>query len=110
MYLYLASVSLAFSSIALLVMSIERYLGGYYPVFHRTSVTKRRLLILFPKLLSPEALMYTIYSRGLVTNGVVLLLVFMALYTPPFVFFTNLCWIIKTNDRVLNGSAEHDKE
>ena len=29
---------------ALLVMNIERYLGAYYPIFHRTSVTRRRLL------------------------------------------------------------------
>ena len=87
MYLHLASVSFAFSSIALLVMSIERYLGGYYPVFHRTSVTRRRLLILFPILLSPEALMCAIYSRGLVTNAAVLLLMFMAFYMPPFIFF-----------------------
>ena len=34
------------SMLVLLVMSIERYLGVYYPLFHRTSVTRRRLLTL----------------------------------------------------------------
>ena len=41
-----ASVFLGLSFVALLVMSIERYLGAYYPIFHRTSITRRRLLTL----------------------------------------------------------------
>ena len=53
-WLYLDSVVVffAFSLFALLVMSIERYLGAYYPIFHRTSVTRRRLLTLLAILLS----------------------------------------------------------
>ena len=35
-----------FSIIALLVMTIERYLAVYFPILHRTSVTRRRLLTL----------------------------------------------------------------
>jgi hypothetical protein len=37
------SVFLGFSLLALLVMNFERYLATYYPIFHRTSVTKGRL-------------------------------------------------------------------
>ena len=36
----------AFSFIALLVMSFDRYLATSHPIFHRTSVTKRRLAII----------------------------------------------------------------
>jgi hypothetical protein len=37
---------LAFSLLALLVMNFDRYLATSYPIFHRTSVTKGRLLTL----------------------------------------------------------------
>ena len=86
-YLYFANAFLGFSSIALLVMSIERYLGAYCPIFHRTSVTRRRLLILFPILLIPSAVMYMIYSYGIIVSSPMLLLIFMALYLLPFMFF-----------------------
>ena len=46
-YLNIFNVLLIFSPFALLVMSIERYVGAYYPVFHHTSVTRRRLRTLF---------------------------------------------------------------
>ena len=42
----IASVFVGLSFLALLVMSIERYLGAYHPIFHRTSITRRRLLTL----------------------------------------------------------------
>ena len=38
--------SLVFSLFALLVMNFDRYLATSYPIFHRTSVTKGRLLTL----------------------------------------------------------------
>ena len=45
-YLGYVEVFTGLSILALLVMNIERYLGAYYPIFHRTSVTRRRLLTL----------------------------------------------------------------
>ena len=42
----LTSTFLAFSYFALLVMNFDRYLATSYPIFHRTSVTKGRLLTL----------------------------------------------------------------
>ena len=38
--------SFGFSLLALLVMNFDRYLATYYPIFHRTSVTKGKLLTL----------------------------------------------------------------
>ena len=46
MYLNFVVVLLGFSFHVLLVMSIERYLGAFYPIFHRTSLTRCRLLTL----------------------------------------------------------------
>jgi hypothetical protein len=40
------SIFLVFSLFALLVMNFDRYLATSYPIFHRTSVTKGRLLTL----------------------------------------------------------------
>ena len=39
-----SNIFLGFSLLALLVMNFDRYLATYYPIFHRTSVTKGRLL------------------------------------------------------------------
>ena len=43
----LTNVFLGFSYFALLVMNFDRYLATFYPIFHRTSVTKGRHLTLF---------------------------------------------------------------
>ena len=85
-YLQSASVSVAFSLFSLLVMSIERYLGAYYPIFHRTSVTKRRLLTLLAILLIPSGILGTISTNDLVIYRERLLIIFIAVYLPPFLF------------------------
>ena len=48
------SIFFTFSLFALLVMNFDRYLATSYPFFHRTSVTKRRLLTLFAILIIVE--------------------------------------------------------
>ena len=85
-YLLCSSVFLSISFVILLVMSIERYLGAYRPIFHRTSVTKRRLLILLAILLIPTATMNIISRNGLVISCAVFAAIFMGLFLPPFIF------------------------
>ena len=41
----IGSTTTAFSLLALLTMTLERYLGLAYPLFHKTSVTKKRLAV-----------------------------------------------------------------
>ena len=43
----LSTTLLCFSVLALFVMSFDQYLATHYPIFHRTSVTKKKLLTLF---------------------------------------------------------------
>ena len=93
-YLYLSGVFLTFSFYLLLVMSIERYLGTYYPIFHHTSVTRRRLLTLFSTLLIPPAVMYVVSSDGLSVNPALFTLVFVVLYLPPFMFINFKLFVI----------------
>ena len=75
-------------------MSIERYLGAYYPIFHRTSVTRRRILTIFAILLIPTAVMYIISRRSLVIPRPVFLIIFLALFVPPFTFVNFKLFII----------------
>ena len=85
-YFNISAVFLVFSLIALLVMSIERYLGAYYPIFHRTSVTRRRILTAFAILLTPAIVMYIISAGSLVIPHPVFLIILLALFVPPFMF------------------------
>ena len=63
-YLKYSIVFCVFSVLALLVMSIERYLGAYHPIFHRTSITKRRLLTFLAILLIITTALYIISGKG----------------------------------------------
>ena len=84
-YLEFSGIFLVFSLLALLVMNIERYLGAYYPIFHRTSVTRRRLLTLLAILIIPSAVMYIISRYGFL-NYLMYLMIFTVLFVPPFIF------------------------
>ena len=77
---------IGFSTLALLVMSIEGYLGAYYPIFHRTSVTKRRLLTLLVILDVTAAVMHIFSENGLVISSTVFLIICTTLFLPLFMF------------------------
>ena len=85
-HLNISAVFLVFSFLALLVMSIERYLGAYYPIFHRTSVTRRRILTVLAISLTPTVVMYIISRNSLVIPRPVFLIIILALCLPPFMF------------------------
>ena len=93
-YVDISGTFLIFSHLALLVMNTERYLGAYYPIFHRTSVTRRRLLTLLAILLIPITVIRIISRNGLVISGAMLLLIFLALFLPPFIFVNFKLFII----------------
>ena len=85
-YLYISAVFLAFSLLALLVLSIERYLGAYYPIFHRTSVTRRRLLTLLAILLILATVTFAMSTGNLVISSILSDIILTALFLPPFIF------------------------
>ena len=85
-YLHISSVSLAFSFCVLLVMSIERYLGAYYPIFHRTSVTRRRLLTLLAILLIFQTIMWVISGNDMIISRALLVLIFVVAMFPPLLY------------------------
>ena len=109
-YLHLGHVFLAFSALVLLVMNIERYLGAYYPIFHRTSVTRRRLLTLLAILVIPSITITIVCLNDLIISLPVATIIYMALFLPPFTFvnFKLLIIAIKVRRRRAT-SPEHNK-
>jgi hypothetical protein len=57
------SIFLCFSYFALLVMNFARYLATSYPFFHRTSVTKGRLLTLLAILIIVDVILISIFVK-----------------------------------------------
>ncbi len=107
-YTRIASAFLGFSFFALLVMNIERYLGAYYPVFHRTSVTRRRLLTLLA--------MLVIFTTALLILMIVLMfspavggVISMAITILPFVFINYKLYRISKQNRVNNAISPQQR-
>ena len=85
-YFEVGSIFTSFSLLTLFVLSIERYLGAYYPIFHSTSVTKRRLLTLLAVLLICKIILGVLAVNDLVISGPVHVIIFVAIMFPPFLF------------------------
>ena len=91
MYLHISDVFLGFSFLTLLVMSIERYLGAYYPIYHRTSVTKRRLLTLLAILLLLHTTSYVISVNDMIISWTLVLIIGAIVLLPPLCISTSNC-------------------
>ena len=93
-YGHFSNVFVGFSMMTLLVMSIERYLGAYYPFFHRTSLTRRRLLTLLALLFLVPTVLVMISVNGWIASFAMILGIFFLIVFPPFLFFNyKLCMI-----------------
>ena len=67
---------------ALFVMNIDRYLATHYPIYHRTSVTKGKLLTLFTVLVTIELASSAMAINDLISFQVHLL-IFLAIFISP---------------------------
>ena len=85
-YFHVSGAFLGFPLLALLVMSTERYLGAYYPVFHRTSVTRRRLLIPLAMLLIFLTTLTALSTNNLVIPRAVATTTFAVIIFLPILF------------------------
>ena len=84
--LHLSSICIFSSLLALLVMSVDRYLATHYPLFHRASVTKGKLLTLFAFLFFIQITATIMSINDLVIPFEVDLLIFCAMYFPLMLF------------------------
>ena len=101
----LSSFSVIISLVALLVMNFNRYLATYYPIFHRTSVTKGKRLTLFVILSIPELILELIPVK----DETITLLVLITLF-PPMLFINYKLFIIVRKSRRNNGISPKIKK
>ena len=99
----------AFSLLALLVMNFDRYLATSHPLFHRTSVTKKRLLTLLAILMTIEVCL-ALLSLNKYISLERHLMIFFALVSPPMIFFNfKLFAVVRKNRRGNRVSPEMKK-
>ena len=98
----------AFSLLALLVMNFDRYLATSYPLFHRTSVTKKRLVTLLGILMIIEICMALMYLNKYISFKVSLI-AFFVLVSIPMLFFNYKLFAVVRKARRDNRVARQDK-
>ena len=79
---------IGFSHVALLVMNVDRYLATHYPIFHRTSGTKGKILALFTFLAIVVITVAAMGRNHLVIPYEVSVLILYTISIPPM-FFIN---------------------
>ena len=97
--LSLSNVFVTFSLLALLVMNFDRYLATYYPIFHRTSVTKRRLLTLLAIPIVVEVILALMSINEFVFLHYVFVLISFIIISPPMIFFNYKLFTIARKSR-----------
>ena len=85
---------LGFSLFALLVMNFDRYLATSYPIFHRTSVTKGRLLTLLAILIIVEITLRVMSVNDFVISYQVHLLIISILLIPAMLFINYKLFLV----------------
>ena len=95
----LTEIFIGFSFLALLVMNFDRYLATYYPIYHRTSVTKRKLLGLHGilSILGVAFLMLT--ASNIILSYQVGVLICLGILFPPMLFINYKLYIIAKKNR-----------
>ena len=93
------NVFLGFSLFALLVMNFDRYLATSYPIFHRTSVTKRRLLILLAILIIVEITLNAMSVNGFVISYQGHILIVSIIFFPAMLFINYKLFLVVRKSR-----------
>ena len=103
------NIFLGVSLASLLVMNFDRYLAISYPIFHRTSVTKGKLLTLLPILIVVELTLWLMSENDLFSNSVFLLICFIII-SPPMLFINYKLFTIARKTRRNNGISPEMKK
>ena len=95
---------------ALLVMSIDRYLATHYPIYHRTSVTKGKLLALFTVLVIIQITWSARAINDLVISFQVHLFIILAIFIPPMLFINYKLFTVARESRRNNEISPNETE
>ena len=90
---------LAFSLLALLVMNFDRYLATSYPILHRTSVTKGRLLTLLAILIIVEVILGVLSVNDFVLPMQVHSAIFFCFFIPAMIFINYKLFLVVRKSR-----------
>ena len=101
--LHLPQIAIGFSLLALFVMNFDRYLATYYPIFHRTSVTKGKLLMLLLFLIIIVITAMAMSINNLVIPFQIALLIFFIIYIPPMLFINYKLFTVARKSRRNTG-------
>ena len=85
--------------LALLVMNLNQYLATYHPIFHRTSVTKKKLLTLLLIFITIDGTFDLMALNGFAISYETSLLIYIILVVPPNVFINYKLFIIARRSR-----------
>ena len=101
---------ISFSLLALLVMNFDRYLATYHPLFHRTSITKRRLLTLFGILIFVQLTLKLMSVNDFVYSYTVYHILFQIIFFPPIIFINYKLFSIARKSRKDHGISSEMKK
>ena len=108
--LRISTIFLGLSLLTLLVMNFDQYLATFYPIFHRTSVTKRRLLTLLAILsIAPLTVELMSINNSVITHPVEVL-VLCIIICPPMLFINYKLFTIVRKSRRNNGISPEMKK
>ena len=93
------SVFFVFSYFALLVMNFDRYLATSYPIFHRTSVTKGRLLTLLAILIIFDLTLKVMSVNDFVISHQVYTIIICILLIPAMLFINYKLFLVVRKSR-----------
>ena len=97
-----------FSMWSLLMLTIERFLGIIYPIFHRTSVTKKRLLSFLGVLLVLNIVQSTLSFQNFLIPDNILVVVYLPFYLLTLFFLNYKMFVVakaKSRINVLSNST-----
>ena len=104
-FLHFCDAFFGLSFCVLLVMCIERYLGAYYPFFHRTSVTRRRLLTLLVILSSSHIISYVLSANDMIISWTIVLIIDTIAILPPLLYLNFKLFKISRKVRRRNATS-----
>ena len=101
-YNHFGNIFVGSSLVALIVMNVERYLGVCYPLFHHTSVTRSRLLILLVILSILHAAIVVFSTDDFFITFPMGIAIFMVILFPPLLFINYKLFKISRKARRYN--------
>ena len=106
----LLHIFLGFSLLVLFVMNVDQYLATHYPIFHRTTVTKKKLLTLFTLAVIIEITLVAMSINNLfIPYGVGVFIFFISFIFPMLFFNCKLFIVARKSHRSKEISSEIKK-